>query len=165
MARANFQPFSTKKGDTPALIPSPIALPNHHMSGKVKVKITPMTVWHCKVQPTTVGMLPVDIYGPSPMDKLLINKTTTMPSRSEITILSDRQIPTEPPAQPIPLKPLDHVGSDCIPGKVSLAVKNPSQGKETYCTPHTRKWKMDEKVKTASNYNKIFQGFPTQQPH
>jgi len=105
MERADFQPLLTTKRDTPALNLSPRALPHHHISGRVKVKIAPMTSRPRTVRPTIAGMLPVATYGHSPTDKLPIDKRTTMPSRSEVTALRKREIPTEPPTQPIPPKP------------------------------------------------------------
>jgi len=84
MERADFQLLHTMKQDTPALNLIPRALLNHHMSGRVTVKIAPITSRPCNVWPTTAGMLPVATYRHSPVDKLLINKRATMPSRSEV---------------------------------------------------------------------------------
>ncbi len=101
MVRVDFQPPVTKKQDTPALPPSPTALPDLPMIEREQVKIAPTPPMTRIVPKMRQAIPPVLTYGDLPTAaKTIVHSTITAPSKAKT--------PRESPVLPRPLKPPDY---------------------------------------------------------
>jgi len=105
MVRVDFQPPVTKKQDTPALPPSPTALPDLPMIKREQVKIAPPPPMTRIVPKMRQAIPPVLTYGDLPTAaKTIVHSTITAPSKAKT--------PRESPVLPRPLKPPDYQGTE-----------------------------------------------------